>query len=88
LEDCIGGSYFYEALLDEELSDEVIKSFSALGKLEYHRTFARPFFQLRSSDGYIIKGILGNKNFKVILSQGSIEAVMMKIKSLMSPETP
>lgn len=80
LDDCVGGSYYNEVQFDKRLNSDDIESFKGLGDLEFHRDFARPYFQLRASEGFMLKGLQNDDTVRLILMGCSMEDAIKKLE--------
>ncbi len=67
IEDCLDGSFIKELLLSQEISKDFIFELAGKGNLEYFSDFARPFFKIRVSGVYDLKGVQGNKTIRIHL---------------------
>ena len=67
VEDCFDGSLIKELLLSSEVSKELIFALGKNGDVQYFAHFARPFFKIRVSGIYDVKGIKGNKTMRIHL---------------------
>ena len=65
VEECLDGVVIKEALLDEPIDEGFIRNLEDLGKLEYFPHFPKPFFRVRKSGKFIIKGVQGNNTCQV-----------------------
>ena len=65
VEECLDGVVIKEALLDEPIDEGFIRSLEDLGKLEYFPHFPKPFFRVRKSGNFIIKGVQGNNTCQI-----------------------
>jgi hypothetical protein len=72
LEDCFDGSFMKEVLLDEQVSCEFIHYIGQFGELQYYPDFARPYFRIDIADRCIIKGVEGNRTFRLIIHRKHI----------------
>lgn len=67
LEDCFDGSRIFEFRLDQASDQASIDHIGRLGRLEYFRDFARPFFRVTSEKEFMIKGVEGKESFQAII---------------------
>jgi len=67
VEDCFDGSLIVEILFQDNITKENISAISSKGTLHYYPNFARPFFKIRVSNLYDIKGIEGNNTLRIQL---------------------
>lgn len=73
LEDCFGGSFIKEVLLNEAVTKEFIYYLGGKGVMQYFPSFARPFYVIDIPERCIIKGGEGNKTLRIILNRNTIE---------------
>ena len=67
MEDCFDGSLIKEILLAEKIIREQIFTLGEGGYIQYFPDFPRPFYKIRISGLYDIKGIEGNNTMRVHL---------------------
>ncbi len=65
VEECLDGVVIREVLFDGRIEADFIRSLEKLGKLEYFPHFPKPFFRVRQSGKYIIKGVEGNETCQI-----------------------
>ena len=71
-----------DLLLAEGLTDEDIESLrTAGGSFLYLRQLKKPFFKIENQN-YVIKGIRGDRFFRVAAHQDHLEDILQKIKSI------
>ena len=73
IEDCFDGSFIKEIVLGDVIAEEFILYLCKCGRFQYHRDFARPFFQIEKEGMFIMKGVEGNRTLRVILYRDSLE---------------
>ena len=67
MENCLEGDFVFKYTFDEVWTKEAItNNMERLGQLRYYETFPRPMFQIKCSDGTIIKGVQGTGECRVI----------------------
>jgi hypothetical protein len=67
MEDCFDGSLIKEILLAENIFKEQIYALGEGGHIQYFPDFPRPFYKIRISGLYDLKGIEGNSTMRVHL---------------------
>lgn len=82
VEDCFDGSMISELRLSKRITKELIFSLGQDGNIQYFSHFARPFFKIRVSGFYDVKGIEGNKTMRVHLKNPSRHSLKTFIENL------
>ena len=72
IEECLDGVVIKELTVDAPLDPAFITQLGNAGKLEYFRTFTRPFFRLTARD-FLMKGVEGNQHFQVVFNRHTVE---------------
>lgn len=67
MEDCFDGSLIKEILLADNIIKEQIYTLGEGGYIQYFSDFPRPFYKIRISGLYDVKGIEGNNTMRVHL---------------------
>jgi hypothetical protein len=67
VEDCFDGSLIYELLLDADIDKDLIFAIGEGGYVQYFDKFAKPFFKIRMTGQYDLKGIAGERNLRIHL---------------------
>jgi len=83
LDDCAGENYYNEIQFDCKMTAEIIEAFAGLGTLEFQRDFPRPFFILKSPDGFVLKGLQGDDTCRLVITEGKVEAAVERIKEFL-----
>ena len=78
MENCFEGDFVFKYVFDTAWTKEAIKNMEALGELRYYESFPRPMFQVKCSDGTIIKGVQGTGECRVIFPRNAPAAVKAK----------
>ncbi|MEE9912947.1 MAG: hypothetical protein K4571_14630 [Deltaproteobacteria bacterium] len=65
VEECLDGVVIREVRFDRPIGAGFIRSLEKLGRLEYFPHFPKPFFRVRQSGKYIIKGVEGNETCQI-----------------------
>ena len=87
IEDCFDGSRIFEYTLPREIDEDIIKTLGDLGKLEYFKEFPRPFFRIFTGHEDQIKGVEGEKTFKVIYTRTSLEKGKKEVEATLTSLT-
>ena len=66
-EDCFDGSTVFKFCFDQIIGRNEIMQLKQLGELDYFPDFPRPFFRLRGTRGFQVKGVEGERDCQVIL---------------------
>ncbi|MBN1191756.1 MAG: hypothetical protein JXA46_18540 [Dehalococcoidales bacterium] len=65
VEDCFDGSVIKELQLSENMLKEQVYTLAKGGEIQYFAQFSRPFFKIRVSGVYDLKGIVGNNTVRI-----------------------
>jgi hypothetical protein len=65
-EHCVSGGFVFKYRFDGEWNKERISAMSHLGQLQYYGLFPRPLYQIRCSDGTLVKGVESVTEFRVV----------------------
>jgi len=84
IEDCFDGSYVHEILFDADITSTFIESLGTEGKLQYYRSFARPFFKAVLADRFTIKGVEGNRTIRVLSYEENLERTLDHLNQLIA----
>ena len=84
IEDCFDGSYMYEILFDADVTPVFIQSLGTEGQLQYHRSFARPFFKAVFKDRFTLKGVEGNRTVRVLSYEKDLEPTLECLRQLIT----
>ena len=84
IEDCFDVSYIHEILFDTDITPAFIESLGTEGKLQYHRSFARPFFKAVIADRFTIKGVEGNRTVRVLSYEKNLERTLDHLSQLIA----
>ena len=82
IEDCIDASAIHEIHLDAPITKGLIDRIATMGTLEYHATFAAPFFAVRDKKRFTVKGVQGAYSFRVTLFAAGDTAAMDAIRAV------
>ena len=82
IEDCFDGSYMYEVLFDTDVEPAFIEALGTEGQLQYHRTFARPFFKAIFEGRFTIKGVQGNRTVRVLTYDKDLDPVLEYLRQV------
>lgn len=74
VEDCFDGSSVYQYHFDNVWTKNDIQRLSQLGPLEYFPEFPRPFFRMRCSSGFEVKGVERECSCRITFSRKGKEA--------------
>ncbi len=84
IEDCFDGSYIHEILFDADIAPAFIESLGTEGQLQYHRSFARPFFKAVFKDRFTLKGVEGNRTVRILSYEKDLEPTLECLRQLMT----
>jgi hypothetical protein len=84
IEDCFDGSYIHEILFDADITAAFIRSLGTEGRLQYHRSFARPFFKAVFADRFTLKGVEGNRTVRVLSYEKNLERTLEYLRQLIA----
>jgi hypothetical protein len=73
MENCLSGEFVYKYFFDGEWKGDALKLIAALGTMKYYGDFPRPLFEIKCSDGTILKGVESAREFRVIFPRESGE---------------
>lgn len=82
LEYCLNGPYIKELTFDTCIQDDFIYYLGELGELEYYSHFVKPFYKVECPLEFILKGIKGKNDAKIILCRKNIDYHLEKFKVL------
>ena len=83
-ENCLEGEFIFIYCFDEGWTEEYIRLMESFGVLRYYESFPRPMFQVKCSDGTVIKGLLAEKECRVIFPRSSPEPAKDNFEAQMS----
>ena len=84
IEDCFDGSYIHEILFDDDIGPAFIQCLGTEGQLQYHRTFARPFFKAVFKDRFTLKGVEGNRTVRVLSYEKDLALILEYLRRLIA----
>jgi len=84
IEDCFDGSYIHEILFDADITSTFIQSLGTEGCLQYHRSFARPFFKAVFTDRFTLKGVEGNRTVRVLSYEKDLTRTLEYLEQLIA----
>jgi hypothetical protein len=90
VEECLDGVVIREVLFDGKIGVDFISGLEKLGKLEYFPHFPKPFFRVRKSGKYIIKGVEGSETcqiFYVCYSEETQQWIYRNFETILTDET-
>jgi hypothetical protein len=88
LEDCFDGSMVFRWRFEKPWDRESIAALSRLGSLDYFPEFPRPYFRLRTSEGFQMSGVEGESACRVVLPPGrNPSAILPGISGLRADTT-
>ena len=67
VEDCFDGSLIKELFFDSDITKNMIFELAKNGNIQYFEKFTKPFFKVRLSGLYDLKGIEGNNSIRIHL---------------------
>ncbi len=82
LEDCFDGSVIYSYRFDEAWTRDSIMKLKKMGDVDYFPDFPRPFFRLRGTGGFQVKGVEGDTVCRVILPKKGKEEIRQAFEQL------
>ena len=65
----------FDYLLDAPIDEDDILSMRSLGSFLYMKNLKRPFFKIES-DHYLIKGLLGDRFFRIAVHRDSLDELL------------
>ncbi|GHV41684.1 hypothetical protein AGMMS49546_18120 [Spirochaetia bacterium] len=71
VENCIAGDFVYRYFFDGPWKKKGIQIMAGTGNIKYYADFPRPLYEVRFSDGTILKGVESEREFRVIFKRGS-----------------
>lgn len=88
LEDCFDGSMVFRWHFEQPWDRESIAALARLGSLDYFPGFPRPYFRLRTGEGFQISGVEGESACRVVLPPGrKLSAILPWISELRADTT-
>lgn len=81
IEDCFDGSYIRELAFEQDIDEAFIQKLGGFGALQYFRSFARPYFQLRKPGFFVMKGVEGNRSLRVTIYR-DVDQTLAEIKGI------
>ncbi len=84
IEDCFDGSYIHEILFDDDIRPAFIQSLGTEGQLQYHQSFARPFFKAVFKDRFTLKGVEGNRTIRVLSYEKDLDPILEYLRRLIA----
>ena len=74
MENCLEGDFVFKYTFDKVWTKEaIINNMETIGQLRYYETFPKPMFQVKCSNGTIIKGVQGTDKCRVIFPRNDPE---------------
>ncbi len=83
-EDCFERSAIRVIFLDAPLDEAAALRLAACGDLDYHPEFPRPFFRVRSGEGWHVKGVVGAPSFRLFFTSPPEPADVTRVAERLS----